>query len=65
MTKNKPAPAEAVITVYVLVAFFRRMRTHISTREGGEELELFERVSLGCHKVKEDLKLAASQESPF
>lgn len=39
--------------------------THISTREGGEELELFEGESLGGHKVEEDLQLAAAEEAPF
>lgn len=43
----------------------RRRRTHISTREGGEELELFKRVPLGGHEVEEHLELAASQETPF
>ena len=42
-----------------------RYTTHISTRESGEELELIEGVSLGGHKVKEDLELTAAQETPF
>lgn len=39
--------------------------THISTGEGGEELELFEGVTLGGHKVEEHLQLAAPQEPPL
>lgn len=39
--------------------------THISTREGGEELELVKGVTLGGHKVEEDLELTAAQETPF
>lgn len=34
--------------------------THISTREGGEELELFKGVSLGGHKIEKDLELTAA-----
>lgn len=39
--------------------------THISTGEGGEQLELFEGVTLGGHEVEEDLQLAAPQEPPL
>lgn len=39
--------------------------THISTWEGGEELELVERVSFGSHKVEEDLEFTAAQETPL
>lgn len=38
---------------------------HISTREGGEDLESFEGKSFGGHKVKEDLEPTAAQETPF
>lgn len=39
--------------------------THISSREGGEKLEFFKGVSLGGHKVEENLELTAAQETPF
>ena len=39
--------------------------TYISTREGGEELELVEGKPLGRNEVKKDLELTAAQETPF
>lgn len=49
----------------ILVCKTVRYNTHISTREGGEEFKLFEGVSLGGHKVEEDLELTAAQETSF
>ena len=39
--------------------------TYIFTREGGEQLELFEGVPLGRHEVEEDLQLTAAEETPL
>lgn len=41
------------------------LNTHISARESGEDLEFFKRKPFGGHKIKEDLKLTAPQETPF
>lgn len=57
---------EKEVNYIVLVCMcISRFSTHISTREGGEELELVEGVSLGGHEVEEDLELTAAQETPF
>lgn len=52
---------KTILVMCVYVCFICvRYSTHNSTREGGEELELFKGVSLRGHKVKEDLELTAA-----
>lgn len=45
--------------------FLKGMFTHISPRKGAQQLVLFPRISLGSYKIKDNLQLAAGQETPL
>jgi len=46
-----------------VVLFLEGIFTHISPRKGAQKLVFLPRISLGSHKIKDDLQLAAGQET--
>lgn len=45
--------------------FLKGAFTHISPRKGAQQLVLLPRISLGSYKIKDNLQLAAGQETPL